>query len=75
MSTLTWITEKKIKNKGDEFRWKKNMKFHGGGEKMRNASGQQRAVRKVKMSGSEKIKAKKNTSNKFFCEHIRQFPP
>ena len=65
MSTLTWITEKKIKNKGDEFRWKKNMKFHGDGEKMRNASGQQRAVRKVKMSGSEKIKAKKNTSNKF----------
>ena len=75
MSTLTWITEKKIKNKGDEFRWKKNMKFHGGGEKMRNASGQQRAVSKVKMSGSEKIKANKNTSNKFFCEDIRQFPP
>ena len=34
------------------------MKFHGGGEKMRNVSGQQRAVRKVKMSGSEKSKAK-----------------
>ena len=31
MSTLTWITEKEleleIKNKGDEFRWKKNMKI------------------------------------------------
>ena len=75
MSTLTWITEKKIKNKGDEFRWKKNMKFHGGGEKMRNARGQQRAVSKVKVSGSEKIKENKNTSNKVFCEHIRQFPP
>ena len=39
MSTLTWITEKEIelviKNKGDEFRWKKH------GEQMRNASGQQ----------------------------------
>ena len=73
MSTLTWITEKKIKNKGDEFRWKKNMKFHGGREKMRNASGQQRAVSEVKMSGSEKIKANKNTTKKIFCEHIRQF--
>ena len=51
------------------------MKFHGGGEKTRNASGQQRAVSKMKMSGSEKIKAIKNTSNKGFCKHIRQFPP
>ena len=36
MITLTWITEKVlervIKNKGDEFRWKKNMKNFG--EKM-----------------------------------------
>ena len=74
MSTLTWITEKKIENKGDEFRWKKNMKFHGGAEKMRNANVQQRAVSKVKISG-KKIKENKNTINKFFCEHIRQFPP
>ena len=66
MSTLTWITENKIKNKGDEFHWKKNMKFHGGGEKMRNASGQRRALSKVKMSSSEKIKANKNTTNKIF---------
>ena len=51
------------------------MKFHGGGEKTRNASGQQRAVSKMKISGSEKIKAIKNTSNKGFCKHIRQFPP
>ena len=39
MSTLTWITEKElervIKNNGDEFHWKKNMKFHSG-EKNKN---------------------------------------
>ena len=43
--TLTWIKEKElervIENKGDEFRRKKNMKIQSGGEKMRNASGQQ----------------------------------
>ena len=53
MSSLTWITEKElgrvIKNKGGKFRWKKNIKFHSSGEKMRNASGQQ-----GEMSGSEK---------------------
>ena len=41
MFTLTWTTEKElervIENKGDEFRRKKN----SGGEKRRNASGQQ----------------------------------
>ena len=35
MSTLTWITKKKlereIKNIGDQFVWKKNMKFFSGG--------------------------------------------
>ena len=45
MSSLTWITEKELgrvnKNKGGEFRCKKDMKFHSSGEKMRNASGQQ----------------------------------
>ena len=45
MFTLTWITEKElervIENKGDEFRWEKNMEIQRGGEKMRNASGQQ----------------------------------
>jgi len=30
-----------LKKKGDEFRRKKNMKIESGGEKMRNASGQQ----------------------------------
>ena len=68
MFTPTWITEKEleqvIENKGDEFRWKKNMKFHSGGEKMRNAGGQ------VKMSGSEKIKTNMNTGNKIFGNHI-----
>ena len=41
MFTLTRITEKElervIKNKGDEFRRKKNMEIQSGGEKMRNA--------------------------------------
>ena len=45
MLTLTWITEKElervIENKGDEFRRKKKMEIQSGGEKMRNASGQQ----------------------------------
>ena len=31
---------------------------------MRNASGQQRAASKVKMSSSEKMKANRNTSNR-----------
>ena len=39
MSTLRRITKKEleqvIKNNGDEFSWKKNMKFHSGDEKMR----------------------------------------
>ena len=39
MSTLRRITKKEleqvIKNNGDEFYWKKNMKFHSGDEKMR----------------------------------------
>ena len=45
MFTLTWITEKElervIENKGDEFCRKKNMEIQSGGEKIRNASGQQ----------------------------------
>ena len=40
-----WIKEKElervIENKVDEFRRKKNMKIQSGGEKLRNASGQQ----------------------------------
>ena len=45
MFTLKWMTEKELErvteNKGDEFRRKKNMKIQSGGEKMRNANGQQ----------------------------------
>ena len=40
------------------------MKLHSGGEKMGNHSGQQRAASKVKISGSEKMKANRNTSNR-----------
>ena len=54
MFTLTGITrkglERVIKNKGDEFRREKNMEIQSGGEKMRNASGQQGAASKVKKS-------------------------
>ena len=39
MSTLRRITKKEleqvVKNHGDEFYWKKNMRFHSGDEKMR----------------------------------------
>ena len=40
---------------------------------MRNASGQQGADSAVKIKGREKIKAIRNTSNKIYGEHIRQF--
>ena len=46
---------------------RKTWKFHSGSEKMRNVSGQ------LKMSDSEKIKAKMNTGNKIFGKHMRQF--
>ena len=39
MSTLRRITKKEleqvVKNNGDEFYWKKNMRFHSGDEQMR----------------------------------------
>ena len=64
MFTLTWITEKElervIENKGDEFRRKKNMEIQSGGEKMRNASAQQGAASKMKMSDSEHEHRKQN---------------
>ena len=68
----TWVKEKElervIENKGDEFRRKKNMKIQSGGEKMRNASGQQSEnVRQWK------IKATMNTGNKILGKHIQQF--
>ena len=53
-----FLTEKEIErvieNKGDEFGREKNMEIQSGVEKMRNASAQQGASSKVKMSGSEK---------------------
>ena len=55
-----FLTEKElervIENKGGEFRRKKNMEIRSGGEKMRNASAQQEAASKVKMSDSEKYR-------------------
>ena len=72
MFTLTWITEKElervIENKGDEFRRKKNMEIQSGGEKMRNASGQQGENER-----QWKIKANMNTEDKILGKHIRQF--
>ena len=59
-----WITEKErervIENKGDEFRRKKDMEIQGGGEKMRNASGQQ-----GENEQQWKIKANVNTKTKY----------
>ena len=67
--TLTWITEKElervIENKEDEFRWKKNMEIQSGNEKMTNASGQQGAASKVKMSGSGKQKRARTQETKY----------
>ena len=72
MFTLTLTTEKElervIENKGDEFRRKKNMEIQSGGEKMRNASGQQGENER-----QWKIKANMNTGNKILGKHIRQF--
>ena len=42
---------------------------------MRNVNGQQGVASKLKMSGSEKIKANMNTSNKTFGEHHMTIPP
>ena len=53
-----FLTEKElervIENEGDEFRRTKNMEIQSGGEKMRDASAQQGAASKVKMTSSEK---------------------
>ena len=63
MFTLTWITEKElervIENKGDEFSRKKNMEIQSGGEKIRNASGQQGENER-----QLEIKANMNTGSK-----------
>ena len=74
MFTLTWITEKElervIENKGDEFRRKKNMEIQSSGEKMRNASAQQGAASKVKMSGGVTNTGNMNTGNEILGKHI-----
>ena len=69
MSTLTWITEKEleqvIKNKGDEFRWKKNENFIAAVSKWETL-----AASKVKMSGSEKNKSEQeHKQQKFWWTH------
>ena len=66
MSLLTWITGKELKNRGDEFSWKKNMKI--GSEKVSNASGQQ-----VKIGAGSEKKTNRNTSSRTFGKHIRHF--
>ena len=72
MFTLTRITEKElervIEKKGDEFRRKKHMEIQSGGEKMRNARGQQGENER-----QGKIEASMNTGNKILGEHIQQF--
>ena len=69
MSTLTWITEKEleqvIKNKRDEFRWKKNENFIAAVSKWETL-----AASKVKMSGSEKNKSEQeHKQQKFWWTH------
>ena len=63
MFTLTWITEKElervIENKRDEFCREENMKIQSGGERMRNASGQQSENER-----QWKIKANMNAGDK-----------
>ena len=56
-----------------EFCRKKNIKIQSGGETMRNTSGQQGTPSKVKMRGSEKIKANMKTGDKILGKQIRQF--
>ena len=51
-----------------KIRWKKNMEIQSGGEKMRNASGQQGENER-----QWKIKANMNTGNEILGRHIRQF--
>ena len=67
MCTLTWIKEKELERLL-KIRRKKNMEIQSGGEKMRNASGQQGENER-----QWKIKANMNTGNKILGKHIRQF--
>ena len=64
MFTQTWITEKElervIENKEDEFRRKKNVEIQSGGEKMKNASGQQGENERQRKIKSEHEHRKEN---------------
>ena len=68
-TNVTWITKKEpqrvIENKGDESRRTKNTEIQSGGEKVRNASGQQGEDERQR-----KIKANMNTENKILGKHI-----
>ena len=63
MPTLTWITEeeleREIKNKGDQFRWKKNIKnFIAAVRKRGNASchqGENKRRRKKKVNRNTQV--------------------
>ena len=73
MFTLTWIIEKELErvteNKGGEISCEeKHENFIAAVRKL-----EMLAVSKVKMSGTERIKANMNTGNKIFGKHIRQF--
>ena len=63
-----WELEQVIENKRDEFRRKKNIKIQSGGERMRNASGQQGENER-----QWKIKANMNTGDKTLGKQIWQF--
>ena len=68
MDNRDWELEQVIENNGDEFRRKKNMDIQNGGERMRNASGQQGENER-----QWKIKANMNTGDKILGKHIQQF--
>ena len=57
-----------LKTRETNFVGEKNMEIQSGGEKMRNASGQQGENER-----RGKIKANMNTGNKILGKHIRQF--
>ena len=67
MCTLTWITEKELE-RVIENSLEENMEIQSGGEKMRNASGQQGENER-----QWKIKANMNTGHKISSKRIRQF--
>ena len=63
--------ERVIKKKESNFVGRKTWKFYSGGAVRKREM--LLAASKVKISGSEKIKANMNTGNKIFGMHVRQF--